>query len=388
MYENLDLVNIVTPVDADRLERLLVESWYDGEKTEFLVKGFHNGFSIGYDGEEDVCRTASNLQLHNGMETDLWNKVMEEVKLKRYAGLFSEIPFKNYIQSPIGLVPKDQGKNTRLIFHLSYPRNGLNKSVNANTPRELCKVKYRDFDQAIQLCMEEGIGCKISKSDMSAAFINLGILREYWKYLVMKARNPTDKLWYYFIDKCLPFGASISCAVFQKFSDAISHIVQYKTGKRNINYMDDFLFVALMAWLCNFQTKTFLQVCDFIHFPVALDKMFWVDTRLIFLGLLIDTINQMVLIPKEKLTKGQVLVETMLAQKSKKTTIKELQQLCGFLNFLGRVVVPGRAFTRRLYHYTKTNGKLKSHHHVKINQEMRLDLEMWNIFLHHHTALA
>ena len=31
---------------------------------------------------------------------------MKEVKAKRFAGPFKNIPFENYIQSPIGLVPK------------------------------------------------------------------------------------------------------------------------------------------------------------------------------------------------------------------------------------------------------------------------------------------
>ena len=79
----------------------------------------------------------------------------------------------------------------------------------------------------------------------------------------------------------------------------------------------------------------------------------------------------------------------MLERKSKKTTIRELQELCGFLNFLCRAVVPGRAFTRRLYAYTKsTASTMKAHHHVRINYEMRMDLEMWNTFLHHHSILA
>ena len=46
---------------------------------------------------------------------------MKEIKERRYAGPFMKenFPFVNYIQSPIGLVPK-AGNKTRLIFHLSY----------------------------------------------------------------------------------------------------------------------------------------------------------------------------------------------------------------------------------------------------------------------------
>ena len=72
-----------------------------------------------------------------------------------------------FIQSPVGLVPK--GTNgTRLIFHLSYPRDG--KSVNSETPKHLCSVSYKDIDFAIKMCKQEGEGCFVAKSDMQSAF--------------------------------------------------------------------------------------------------------------------------------------------------------------------------------------------------------------------------
>ena len=188
-------------------------------------------------------------------ETVLWNKVMKEVKEKRYAGPFVEPLFEHFIQSPIGLVPKDGGKDTRLIFHLSYPRDG--DSDNSGTPAEVCKVKYGEFDQAIKRCLEEGIACFISRSDMKAAFRNLGIAKKYWKLLLMKARNPVNKLWY-FVDKCLPFGSSISCAHFQDFSNSVAHLVWFHTKKVCINYLDDYLFAALLEAVCNGQVQVIL----------------------------------------------------------------------------------------------------------------------------------
>ena len=383
-FENYDLDTIKTPVDVDELERLLIESKYDQKETKFLVDGFKNGFSLGYEGREDVKITSPNLKFREvGNPTQLWNKVMKEVKEKRYAGPYENIPFEHFIQSPIGLVPKDNGKATRLIFHLSYPR-GRGTSVNANTPSHLCTVKYPDFNEAIQLCIEQGIGCCIAKSDMQSAFRNLGMRKRHWKYLVMKATSPLDGKTYYFIDKCLPFGASISCSHFQRFSNAIKHIVQYRTERKLVNYLDDFLFAALMKLLCNNQVKEFLEVCRMINFPVSLEKTFWATTSMTFLGLLLDTINQCVAIPVEKIHKAKNLITDVLDKKSKKITLNQLQKICGFLNFLGKCVIPGRAFTRRLYAYT-ANDKLKPHHHLRINSEMRGDLEMWLSFLCHPT---
>ena len=49
---------------------------------------------------------------------EMWSKVMKEVKGGLYADPFEKPPFDNFIQSPIGLVPKDHGTKTRVIFHL------------------------------------------------------------------------------------------------------------------------------------------------------------------------------------------------------------------------------------------------------------------------------
>ena len=388
-FENFDLENIVSPVDVTQLEQLLIQTGYDKSETKFLVNGFTNGFDIGYRGDQKVKLQSHNLKLRNpGDHVVLWNKVMKEVKLKRFAGPYSHIPYSDeaYIQSPIGLVPKDNGSDSRLIFHLSYPRNsGL--SLNENTPKELCSVQYPDFQKAIQLCLRAGVGCGVSKSDLTSAFRNLGIRRIDWKWLILKARSPIDNKIYYFVDKCLPFGASISCALFQRFSNALSHIVKVKSkGKENVNYLDDFLFVALLAALCNKQVDTFIQICNQIKFPVSIRKTFYASTTMVFLGLLIDTISQMVLIPADKIDKARILISNILDKKRNKITINQLQKICGFLNFQGQYVVPGRAFTRRLYAHIKEG--LKPHHHVRITGEMRKDLLMWREFIDHPTIYS
>ena len=39
-------------------------------------------------------------------------------------------------------------------------------------------------------------------------------------------------------------------------------------------------------------------------------------------------------------------------------------------------MIPGHAFTRRLYAYT-AGTNLKQHHHIRVNKKMKMDLEMW-----------
>ena len=341
-FENFDLETVMSPVDTTNLRRLLVETEYPETKTEWLINSFEHGFHLGYRGPTDVQRLAPNLKLNVGNETIPWNKVMKEVKAKRYAGPYVNVPFKTFIQSPIGLVPKNQGKDTCLIFHLSYPRNG--SSVNSETPPEHCSVKYPDFDEAVHRCLDEfessfkGIDLKflfIGKSDMRSTFRNLGMSVIQFKFLVMKARSPFDGKWYYFVDKCLPFGAAISCAHFQTFSNVVGHIVQVKIQKKIINYLDDFLFVAIFKVWCDDQIRMFLEVCELIKFLVSMEKAFWGEKCVVFLGLLLDTVNRVVCVPEDKIQKAINLIEAMIWQKNSKMTVKQMEQLCGFLNFLG-----------------------------------------------------
>ena len=103
-----------------------------------------------------------------------------------------------------------------------------------------------------------------------------------------------------------------------------------------------------------------------------------------FLGLLLDTQTKTISIPVDKLRKALCLIEEFLG--AKKTTIKQLQCLCGFLNFLCRCVIPGRTLTRRLY--TKLGHNPKPYHHINLNKELKADLEIWRMFLSHPSAYA
>ena len=241
-HENYDLTNVKTPINIGKFKRLLILSNYEPEKAAFLIQGLTNGFDLCYKGDRTVRRRSPNLKFTIGDKFDLWNKVMDEVEVGRYAGPYIQPPFNYYIQSPIGLVPKDGGRKMRLIFHLSYPKDS-NTSVNANTPREYCTVQYKDFEQAIRRCLEElelGNICYLGKSDLTSAFRILGIRPDDWCWLVMKAEHPITGTIYYFVDKCLPFGHAISCALFQKMSDAMEWVFRYKSSKESINYLDDF----------------------------------------------------------------------------------------------------------------------------------------------------
>ena len=90
-------------------------------------------------------------------------------------------------------------------------------------------------------------------------------------------------------------------------------------------------------------------------------------------------------IPEEKRIRAINMLKSLVDRK--KATIKELQTLCGFLNFICKSVFPGRTFLRRMYskfaHAVKILGNrpckgmdqilLKQHYHVKLDCEFKMD---------------
>ena len=396
------------------LHKLLVESNYDPEETRFLVEGFTNGFNLGYQGpwiRKDESRNIP-FQVGVGSKEVMWEKIMKEVKEGRYASPYENIPFKNYMQSPIGLVPKAGGQ-TRLIFHLSYSfKSGLG-SLNGNTLHELCTVKYNDLDVAVcnsykwaavrlpsaqvaksqYMAKSLEIGNKrknlmvfYSKTDLKSTFRILPLKKSCYPWVVLKAYHPVTGKLGYFIKKNLPFGASISCSHFQRFSNCLKHILEYMTGMMEItcNYLDDFLFYGPTARRYNQVARTFLKLCKDIGVPVGMEKTVWATKQITFLGIELDGEHFKLRIPQEKKLKALNWIQFLTSKKSVK--IKDLEKVTGYFNFLAKVIVPGRTFTRRMY--AKFTGKfsesLKPYHHVRIDKEFREDVKVWESFLLGH----
>ena len=326
---------------------------------------------------------------------------MKEVKERRFAGLYRRVPYEYFVQSPIGLVPKDNGRKTRLIFHLSYDfkSSGL-ASVNAHIPAEKCSVKYSDVDAVIHgsFVWHGGTGKVFySKTDVTSAFRLVPLRASCWWLLILKAEHPVTKEVWYFVDKCLPFGSSSNCAIFQEFSDALKHIVEMKSGRflAIVNYLDDFLFIAFTVRLCNGLMKIFLDVCAVVGVPSSAEKTVWATRIIVFLGILLDGEMFTLSIPEEKRTKAVNLLQNLLIKR--KGTVKEIQQLAGVLNFLNRAIFTGRVFTRRMYakfagvvnssgkHGITRTNQLKSYHHMRLDNEFKSNCRVWLWFLDQST---
>ena len=137
--------------------------------------------------------------------------------------------------------------------------------------------------------------------------------------------------------------------------------------------------------------RKFLTICKKINFPVAVEKIEWAQTRIIFLGVILDGHRHCLGLTLEKI--GAALHQLNMMIDRKKATVKEIQHLAGTLNFFTKAIYPGRAFTRHMYSkYSEIkNGKgipLKQFHHVNIDREFKNDCEVWRMFLQSQSAFS
>ncbi|XP_021362404.1 uncharacterized protein LOC110456157 [Mizuhopecten yessoensis] len=111
--------------------------------------------------------------------------------------------------------------------------------------------------------------------------------------------------------------------------------------------------------------------------PLAPEKTFGPEQVLPFLGITLDTRNMEARLPQDKLVKCKELITSFKTRK--KVTLKDLQSLIGTLHFATTVVLPGRAFLRRLIDLTM--GVNKPFHLIRLTKAAKADLVMWEEFL-------
>ena len=102
--------------------------------------------------------------------------------------------------------------------------------------------------------------------------------------------------------------------------------------------------------------------------------------------MLLDGEQKNLAVPLDKRDKAVKMLQMFTERR--KATVKEVQRLAGYLNFLTKAIVPGRGFLRRMYSKYAgiiqpklSGGCLKHYHHVNVNLEFRSDCKVWLLFL-------
>ena len=254
-------------------------------------EGLKHGFPLKYSSTRLSFNTKNLRSVYEKPDLVKAN-IKKEVSLDRVVGPFTFRPFPTLRVSPIEIVPKNDG-DFRMIHHLSHPTH---YSVSDFITIEFCTVKYASIDDAVSLEQRIGKNGKLAKVDIKSAFRFLRVFSVDFDQLGFMF---DDK---YYFDKCLPMGASISCALFEKLSTALHWFTETRTGNRDIlHYLDDFLFGGEAdSTRCKDTLFEFKGICELWGVPLAEDKTIEPTEVLTFLGVEFDTRDMMLMLPGEK----------------------------------------------------------------------------------------
>ena len=107
-----------------------------------------------------------------------------------------------------------------------------------------------------------------------------------------------------FIDLCLAFGLHPAGNRFNRLAEALCWILSNKYLIEFImHYLDDFFLTNRAgSEKCRAEMGIVIKVFEQLGIPLALEKIIGPTTALVFLGILIDTSEMCVKLPKDKLS--------------------------------------------------------------------------------------
>ena len=340
----------------------------DREYKEYILRGIRDGFRVGFACKLSPARKNMYSAVENAQVVDDY---LEAEKLRQVVlGPFSPAAVPNVHINRFGVIPKSgrPGK-WRLIVDLSHPDG---RSVNSGVDPLLCSLSYVKMDQVVDTLLEMGPGVELAKLDVKNAYRNVPVHPEDRHLLGMQWRGQI------YVDAALPFGLRSAPKIFNALADAVEWAVKQNGVEHLWHYLDDFLTCGEPGTVeCQLNLQTMKSICECLGFPLALEKLEGPATSLVFLGILIDTVDQELRLPLDKLKRIRDLVQTWLGKK--RCTKRELLSVAGQLQHAATVVRPGRTFLRRLFDLSKT----VSHpdHHIRLSAGARSDLAWWQLFL-------
>ena len=136
----------------------------------------------------------------------------------------------------------------------------------------------------------------------------------------------------------IPQGASISCAIFAKFSTFVHWATKIYSQNSNMDhYLDDFFFAGKAnSTDCSALMSNFEYVYKDMNIHINVEKSEGPSTVLTYLGIEIDTKGMIVRIPAHTISKAHSLMLDAIG--SIKIRLKELQSIVGILNFFTKAI--------------------------------------------------
>lgn len=235
-------------------------------------------------------------------------------------------PLPRLHSSPIGIIPKNQPGEWRLITDIFSPKGA---SVNDGILHEWCSLSYPTVHEAASIACSIGKGTLLAKMDLKSAYRTIPVHPDDRRLLCVKWNGET------FIDGAHPFGLRSAPKIFTAVADTLmesSGAIPYV-----IHYLDDFLFFGPPNSLtCAASLEKAIELCNRLGVPLAPNKIEGPASILTFLGINIDTNEFRLSLPLPKLIATRTECRQWHSHCS--CTKCQLQSLVGQLNHAAAVI--------------------------------------------------
>lgn len=207
-----------------------------------ILDGITYGLRLGYDGplRTKGRKSCANLPMldpkkMDHVRKDIENR-LEKGHIRRWTGMERDLETAAFVASPLGAVPKSNGK-MRTIHHLSFPRrSNSDTSVNQGIDSESVTLRYETLDylfDSVRIGIRTGRPRKIWKVDLEDAFRHCIVGRKDSPLLGYNLDGSA------YVDCALTFGCKSSPFLFNLYAKALHWIVS-SFGITLSHYLDDF----------------------------------------------------------------------------------------------------------------------------------------------------
>jgi len=269
--------------------------------------------------------------------------VQKQIEIELVEGRYEIVKEKPIIISALGAIPKSNG-GIRLIHDASRPHG---HSLNDHAELDMSQ-KFQSLSDLGEMLTHEAY---LAKVDLKSAYRSVLVHPDDYKATGLKWKFDHDSKEVYMIDKRLPFGARFSPGIFHRLTQAVKRMMIGYGFTSIVVYLDDFCIVEKSKERCKQALNCLLWLLRKLGFAIAWEKVECPSHTLTFLGIEIDTIRDLFLLPEVKLNEFRSLIDSILA--SSRISLKKLQSLAGKLNWASSVVRGGRIYLRRILDMTK-----------------------------------
>ena len=346
--------------------RKYLVNYFDQQLPDLIAFGFPLSFDRNLNLVSENRNHPSAVQFIDHVDS----YIKEELSYKAIIGPFDNQPFKMHV-SPFMTREKAGSDTRRTIIDMSWPKGA---SVNDGVLKDsylgtTFQMHYPSVDTIIQQVISTGPAAKIFKVDISRAFRQIRIDPGDIDLLGLTHRDQ----WY--LDLSLPFGFRLGAFFFQKLSDAIRYIMQQQGFPYLQNYIDDLIYIGLPSSVDQ-AYHTLLHLLQELGLEISIKKLNPPDTKVVCLGILIDTIQRTMAIPADKLQQIMSVCEDWSDKRV--CTKNQLQSLLGLLLYVSKCVKPARYFLNRMLQLLRDNFDKNK---IKVTTDFTRDLNWFKTFL-------